>query len=183
MIDKVAFYASIRSTGLFKTLLQAQVDTIDGLLNECEKQGIYDPRQIAYIFATAYWEAHNPKKPELRMTPMKEFGGEAYLKGKKYYPFFGRGLSQLTWDYNYKKEGQRLNLDLLTNPDLILDIPVAVNSHVYCMANGSYTGKKLSDYINDQKCDFAGARKIINGTDKKDEIAAIAQKFLSCLTK
>jgi len=49
------------------------------------------------------------------------------------------------------------------------------------MANGSYTGKKLSDYINDQKCDFAGARRIVNGTDKKDEIAAIAQKFLSCL--
>lgn len=182
MIDKQKFYQRIREVKLFDKMSQMQVDTIDAVLNECEKQQLTDTRQVAYIFATAYWEAHNPKKPELRLTPIKEFGGEDYLKSKKYYPYFGRGLSQLTWDYNYKKEGQRLNLDLITNPDLILDIPVAANSHVYCMVHGIYTGKKLSDYINDQKCDFAGARKIINGTDKKDEIAAIAQKFLSCLT-
>lgn len=182
MIDKQKFYQGIRDKGLFKTLTQRQVDTIDAILNEVETQGLTDIRQVAYIFATAYWEAHNPKKSELRLTPIKEFGGEDYLKSKKYYPYFGRGLSQLTWDYNYKKEGKRLNLELLTNPDLILDIPVAANSHVYCMKTGAYTGKKLSDYINDTKCDFAGARKIINGVDKKDEIAAIAQKFLTCLT-
>lgn len=180
-IDKVNFYKRIREVKLFDKLSQIQVDTIDALLNEIDKQSITDNRQVAYIFATAYWEAHNPKKPELRLTPMKEFGGETYLKGKKYYPYYGRGLSQITWDYNYKKEGQRLSLDLLTNPDLILDIPVAANSHIHCMKTGAYTGKKLSDYINDQKCDFEGARKIINGTDKKAEIAAIAQKFLTCL--
>ncbi len=182
MIDKPKFYQRLREVKLFDKLTQLQVDTIDAVLNECEAQGVSDVRQVAYIMATGYWEAHNPKKPELRLTPMKEFGGETYLKGKKYYPYYGRGLSQLTWDYNYKKEGKRLSLDLLTNPDLILDIPLAANSHVYCMKNGSYTGKKLSDYINDLKCDFAGARKIVNGTDKKDEIAAIAQKFLTCLT-
>lgn len=181
MINKVDFYKNIRDKGLFKVLSQRQVDTIDAVINEIEKQGITDIRQMAYIFATGYWEAHNPKKPEQRFTPIKEFGGETYLKSKKYYPYYGRGLSQLTWVYNYKKEGKRLGLDLLNNPDLILDIPVAANSHVYCMAHGLYTGKKLSDYINDKKCDFAGARRIVNGTDKKDEIAAIAQKFLTCL--
>jgi len=182
MIDQVKFYAGIRENGLFTKLTQKQVDTIDAVLLEIEKQGITDNRQSAYIFATAYWEAHNPRKPELRMTPMKEFGGEAYLKGKKYYPYFGRGLSQLTWDYNYRKEAKRLNIDLMNNPDLILDIPVAANSHVYNMKIGGYTGKKLSDYINDLKCDFLGARRIINGTDKKDEIAAIAVKFLAAMT-
>lgn len=180
-VDRPNFYQKIRDVKLFSTLSQKQVDSIDAILNEIEAQGVTDIRQMAYVFATAYWEAHNPKKPQDRLTPMKEFGGEAYLKGKKYYPYFGRGFSQLTWDYNYKKEGKRLNLDLLNNPDLILDIPIAANSHVYCMRTGAYTGKKLSDYINDQKCDFAGARKIVNGTDKKDEIAAIAQKFLTCL--
>jgi len=182
MINKVAFYQSIRDKGLFKVLSNAQVQSIDSILFEAEKQGVEDVRQIAYILATAYWEAHNPKHPENRLTPMVEFGGETYLKSKKYYPYFGRGFSQITWDYNYKKEGTRLGLDLLNNPDLILDISTAANSHVYCMAHGSYTGKKLSDYINDQKCDFAGARKIINGVDRKAEVAAIAQKFLTCLT-
>src|SRR5689334_23038261 len=127
MIDKVKFYSELRVKGLFQNLSQLQVNTIDAIFSEIEKQEITDNRQMAYIFATAYWEAHNPKKPELRLTPMKEFGGETYLKSKKYYPYYGRGLSQITWDYNYKKEGQRLSLDLLTNPDLILDIPIAAN--------------------------------------------------------
>lgn len=181
MINKVNFYAAIRDKGLFKTLTQEQVNSIDAILFECEKQGIEDVRQVAYILATAYWECHNPRKPELRLTPMKEFGGEAYLKGKKYYPYFGRGFSQLTWPDNYKKEGKRLGLDLMNNPDLILEISTAANSHVYCMVHGSYTGKKLSDYINASKCDFLNSRRIINGTDKASEIMAIAQKFLTCL--
>lgn len=181
MIDKPKFYQRLREVKLFTTLSQKQVDTIDAVLGEIEAQGITDIRQAAYIFATGYWEAHNPKKPQERFTPIKEFGGESYLKGKKYYPYFGRGLSQLTWDYNYKKEGKRLNLDLLNNPDLILDIPLAANSHVHCMKNGLYTGKKLSDYINEQKCDFVSSRKIVNGKDKAEEIAGIAQKFLTCL--
>jgi len=181
MLDRQKFFADIKAKGLFKSLSQLQVDTINALCDEFEAQSVNDKRQQAYIFATAYWEAHNPRKPELRMTPMPEFGGEKYLKSKKYYPYYGRGLSQLTWDYNYKKEGLRLNLPLLTQPELILHIPTAANSHVYCMVHGSYTGKKLSDYINADKCDYVNARRIINGKDKAAEIAAIAQKFETTL--
>lgn len=188
-IDKPKFYQRLRELKLFNKMTQAQVDSIDAILNECEKQGVDDVRQIAYLYATAYHECYNPKKPETRLTPIKEYGGEAYLKSKKYYPYFGRGFSGLTWLENYKKEGKRLNLDLVNNPDLILDIPLAANSHVYCMSNGSYTGKKLSDYINDKKCDYIWARSIVNGKrkgeplpDKAQEIAAIAQKFEQCLT-
>lgn len=163
-------------------LSQAQTDSITVILNECEKQAVTDNRQIAYILATAYHEAYNPKHPETRLTPLTEYGGQDYLHGKKYYPYYGRGFSQLTWDYNYKKEGLRLNLDLLTHPELMLVLETAANSHVYCMAHGSYTGKKLSDYINDQKCDFLNARRIVNGKDKAELIASYAQKFLSCLS-
>jgi len=176
-----SFLTKIKANGLFKALTQLQVDSINAIGDEMQAQQVTDVRQQAYIFATAYWEAHNPKKPELRLTPMKEFGGETYLKGKKYYPYFGRGFSQLTWDYNYKKEGSRLSLPLLEQPDLMLQLHTAANSHVYCMKHGSYTGKKLSDYINDKKCDFINARRIVNGTDRAAEIASIAQKFLSAL--
>lgn len=181
MINKVNFYAAIREKGLFKILSQQQVNTIDAILFECERQGVEDIRQVAYILATAYWECHNPRKPELRMTPMREFGGETYLKGKKYYPYVGMGLSQLTWKDNYQKESKRLGIDLINHPELILEIPTAANSHVYCMVHGSYTGKKLSDYINALKCDFLNSRRIINGQDKAAEIMAIAQRFLECL--
>jgi len=181
MINRVTFYRKLREVGLFTSLTQLQVTSIDALLDECEKQ-VTDPRQMAYILATAYHECHRPTKPELRMTPMKEFGGEAYLKSKKYYPYYGRGYSQLTWSYNYKKEGLRLGLDLLNKPDLILDIPIAASSHVYCMVHGTYTGKRLSNYILGPVCDFVNARRIINGTDRAKDVAGYAEKFLICLS-
>lgn len=182
MIDKVKFYACIRTNGLFTVLTQKQVDSIDALLNECEAQGLTNVQQVAYVLATPYHECYNPKKPETRITPIKEFGSVKYLTGKKYWPYIGRGFSGLTWLANYKKEGKRLGLDLINNPDLILDIPTAANSHVYCMIHGTYAGKKLSDYINDTKCDFINARRIINGTDKAELIMSYAQKFLNCLS-
>lgn len=181
MIDRIKFKQSLIDKKLFTVLSDKQDATINAILNECESQGVDDIRQIAYIFGTAYWECHNPRKPLLRMTPMIEYGGEAYLRSKKYYPYYGMGLSMLTWLSNYKKEGERLGIDLINHPELILNIPTAANSHVYCMKHGSYTGKKLSDYINPDKCDFLNARRIINGTDKAAEIMAIAQKFLTCL--
>jgi len=61
---------------------QGQQQAIEAILSQCQAQGVTDARQVAYILATAYHECHNPRKPELRMTPMKGVGGEAYLKGK-----------------------------------------------------------------------------------------------------
>jgi len=187
MVKSAEFFQKIKDNGLFNTLTQAQVDSISAIISECERQGLTDLRQVAYILATAYHECHNPRHPELRLTPMKEFGGETYLKSKTYYPYFGRGFSQLTWDYNYTKEQKRLGIPLLANPDLLLDVKIAANSHVYCMVNGGYTsngytGKKLSDYINTNKKDYISARKIVNGKDKAVEIAVIAEKFEAALT-
>ena len=181
MVNRENFFDKLKQFGLFKSFTQAQVDTINGVLDECEKQGITDIRQIAYILATPYHECYNPKHPETRLTPIMEFGGTKYLMSKKYWPYVARGLSGLTWLANYKKEAKRLGIDLVGNPDLMLQIPIACESHVYCMSHGSYTGKKLSDYINENKCDFINARRIINGTDKAELIMGYAQKFLEAL--
>ncbi|MBT0647223.1 hypothetical protein KJJ93_29975, partial [Escherichia coli] len=45
------------------------------------------------------------------------------------------------------------------------------------MEEGWFTGKRLIDYINDQIKDYYNARRIINGTDKADEIKQIAEEF------
>ena len=39
----------------------------------------------------------------------------------RYYPFFGRGYIQLTWESTYRAVGARLGLGLVGNPDLALD--------------------------------------------------------------
>lgn len=43
----------------------------------------------------------------------------------RYYPFYGRGHIQLTWDYNYRTYGGFLGVDLLGNPDLALDSAIS----------------------------------------------------------
>ena len=175
-VNRPAFYTSLRTEKLFTTLTQLQVDSIDAILNEAEKQGC-SVTQKAYLFATAYHECYNPKDPTTRLTPMREFGGEAYLKKKKYYPYVGMGFSQLTWLENYRKESKRLGLDLIKEPTLILHIPTAANSHVFCMMNGRYTGVGLTKYINDKKTDYVNARRVVNGTDKASVIADYAVRF------
>ena len=179
-MNRQTVFEKLKENKLFSEFTQLQVYTINAILDECENLGVTDGRQIAYIFATAYHECFKPSKPWTRMTPMPEFGGEDYLKSKKYYPYYGRGLSQITWDYNYKKEAKRLKIDLVNKPELMLVVGTAANSHVYCMKHGTYTGKKLSDYINDSKLDFINARRIINGTDRAITIAGYADKFLNC---
>jgi len=174
------FFEKLITNGLFKEFTVAQMETINAVLNECAKQGA-TIQQSAYIFATAYHECFNPRHPGTRLTPIVEFGGEKYLRSKKYYPYYGRGLSQLTWIDNYKKEAARLKIDLVNKPELILHIPTAANSHVYCMLKGVYTGRKLSDYIGHGKCDYMNARRIVNGMDRASLIAEYAKRFEEAL--
>jgi hypothetical protein len=49
------------------------------------------------------------------------------------------------------------------------------------MADGWFTGKKLSQYFNDGKDDPVNARQIINGNDKDDLIAGYHEDFLAAL--
>lgn len=158
-----------------------QVQAITAIMSECECQGVRLPNQVAYILATPYHEAYNWNDPMSRMTCLKEMGGEAYLKSKKYYPWYGRGFSHLTWKENYEKESKRMGIDLIANPERLYDYQVAANSHVYCMMAGAYTGVKLSKYVNSGKTDFPNARRVINGTDKAELIAGYAMEFLKCL--
>lgn len=183
MINRETFFKKIR-IALFDKLSQLQVNSINAILDEIELQNVTDVRQVAYIFATAYHEAfdYNGKQTGTvqRLVPIKEGGGPGYLQSKKYFPYYGRGFVQLTWDYNYKKYAKMLDIDIVQFPDLVLKYQMAAFILVHGMVNGVFTGKKLSDYIG-AKCDFIGARRIINGTDKASLIASHANAFLTAL--
>lgn len=137
--------------------------------------GDRDIRKLAYVFATVYLEtAHT-------MQPIAERGSNEYLRAKKYWPFIGRGYVQLTWERNYADWSKRLGVDLVRNPDLAMDPEFAGQILVQGMMLGTFTGKKLDDFINDDLCNFAEARRIINGTDKANVIAGFAGHFLMAL--
>ena len=149
--------------------------TIKAIVKECKKQDITNPSQIHYIIATVDHETNGT------FLPIKEayWLSEGWRKRNlRYYPYYGRGYVQITWKANYKKFGKLLGIDLVSNPDLALEPENAMFILVYGFKHGTFTGKKLDDYINIHRTDFESARKIINGSDKKIHIARMAQKVI-----
>lgn len=144
---------------------------IEMIKRECSRQGVIQKEQVNYIIATVEHETNNTFMPVV----------EAYWKSDRwrqtnlrYYPYYGRGLVQITWKENYDKFSKLLNVDLVKHPDLALEMKHAVFILVHGMRKGLFTGKSLDDYINENKTDYIGARKIINGVDRAAHIADIA---------
>jgi putative chitinase len=50
------------------------------------------------------------------------------------------------------------------------------------MRRGLFQGSPLSRYINGDKCDYRGARRVVNGLDKADQIEDYARRFMMLLT-
>ncbi|HHB94554.1 MAG TPA: hypothetical protein ENK88_05385, partial [Campylobacterales bacterium] len=173
------------------------------IVAKCQELGIYNDAQIAYVLATVEHETNNTFKPvreaywllsrfSYRKGSYK--GKQAYnrfmrthLPMKKYYPYYGRGFVQLTWKRNYQKFTKILNneygkdVDLVRNPDDALDFDNSLIILIHGMIYGTFSGKKLNDYINDDIIDFVNARKIINGTDKAVHISRLSSKYLNKL--
>lgn len=191
MINRNAFFDSVRNSLFSGELDQGQVSGMTAIMDKWEESGNTDLRQLAYMLATVYHECAKT------MQPITERGNAAYFS--KYDPgtnigislgntqigdgarFKGRGFVQLTGRSNYAKFGNRLIIDLVSYPDKALDLTVSTIILIIGMEHGWFTGKKLSDYINDEKTDYINARRIINGLDKAKIIADYTHKFYSAL--
>ena len=176
--DSKAFFDDAKSvTG---GLSQVQVDSINSILKYATSHPI---GWVAYELATAWHEA--------RFKPQSEWGkgvGRPYGKPGKHFGQapYGRGLVQLTHDFNYEWADKRFDLGgkLLKNFDLALEPDLAARILVVGMEEGAFTKKKLGDYITGWRGDnasFVQARRIVNGTDKAQLIAGYADKFQHAL--
>lgn len=141
------------------------------VIQEGRRHGLILQTQIAYVMATVQHEVAGTYKP------IKEFGGAS----RPYAPYFGRGYVQLTWKSNYQKYSNILNLDLVSNPDRVLDPQIALFILCHGMGNGTFTGKKLGQYVNANKTDFLGARWVVNDEDRKALIAGYANQWVTRL--
>ncbi len=136
-------------------------------------------RQLAYFMATLQWETAGT------MTPLKERRAsqkQTYLRRlqDRYWPsgFYGRGYIQLTWERNYRKAGQKIGQPLETDPDLLLQPPISYEVAARGMREGWFTGKGLERYIQDGRPpDYVNARRVVNGLDACEEIAALAANW------
>lgn len=183
MIDRVTFYDIVRRKLFAGTLTQDQVDGINAVLDEWERRKITDLRWLAYMLATDKHETNATMQAVREAYWLTEEWRKAHLR---YWPFYGRGLVQLTWEENYRKMGAFLDLPLVENPDLALELGAAVTIMFEGMLRaetgvGDFTGHSLEMYFSGTKDDPIGARKIINGTDKAPLIAGYHYDFLAAL--
>lgn len=153
--------------------------TMEAIRAECGVQGIGLNAQIAYVLATTQWETAQTFQPVREAFWLSEDWRKANLS---YYPYYGRGYVQLTWQNNYAKYAQLLGVDLVGDPDLALEADNALFVLVHGFKTGTFTGRSITDYINRNQTDFVNARRCINGTDRATEIAAIAQTYLTTLS-
>lgn len=184
------FFAAVRSSLFGGHLTAGQVDGCTVIIDEAERRKI-DGRWLAYMLATTKLETAH------RMQPITEYGSRSYFDkyepgtdiGKKLgntlpgdgYKFRGRGFVQITGRRNYQTFSRRLGVDLVATPDLALRSHIAVKILFDGMIDGVFTGKKLADYISGAACDYEGARRIVNGTDRAALIANYAHAFEAAL--
>lgn len=164
-MNKQYFFNRIRQSVFGGKMTQGQVEGVSRILDyrEANWPKMSDD-ELAYLLATVVHETAH------KMQPIREMGGEKYLRTKKYYPWVGEGLVQVTWEENAKKFGAKKPGDLLT-------WPIALKAAFDGMIKGMFTGKKLADYIGGGKVDYVGARRIINGTDRAKLVAGYARSF------
>jgi putative chitinase len=178
-MDRTAFFNMVRSSPFNSVLPQSAKDGIDALLIAWERYGDGDADKLAYILGTAFHESD-------RFKTMEEYASGAAYEGRtdlgNYIPgdgkrFKGRGFVQVTGRKNYADWSQRLGIDLIANPERAAIREIAARICVEGMMLGTFTGKKLADYVNADNVDFKNARRTVNGTDKADMIASYAREF------
>lgn len=118
-------------------------------------------QQTAFVLANVHHETAGFKY-------LKEIDGENqaiknnYGGGKNWY---GRGFIQLTHKSNYEKWSSWLNIDLVSDPDILVN-NLEISALVACsgVKYGSFTGSgRVDKYINETKQDYYNAREIVNG--------------------
>lgn len=149
------------------------------IIAKCKEHGLLR-NQAAYVLATALWETAQTMKPVREAFWLSEDWRKQNLR---YYPWYGRGYVQLTWERNYREAGNKIGVALTDDPDLAMAPEHAAVILVQGMKDGWFTGMRLDNYITLQASDFVEARRVVNGTDKAETIAGIAKDYDEALLK
>ena len=93
---------------------------------------------------------------------------------------------QLTHEANYVAMGKLLGVDLAGDPDRALDPAISARILIEGVTRGAslkgdFTGRALEDFIAGDRCDYVGARRTVNGTDRAKDIAGYAERCEAAL--
>lgn len=163
----VAFTANALGTAWLETAEQMQPVH--------EAFWVKQPGRDAYYRKMYDIEGQRPKKA-------RELGNDRPGDGIRYH---GRGYPQTTGRNNYKKAEDHFGLPFVAEPDLIMDAKVAAQVMVWGMETGGFTGLKLGKFLPAAGPGTAEqhkqARKVINGSDRWEDLSAFSMKFQKAL--
>jgi putative chitinase len=183
-----AFYDALR--GFSGPLNNKQVEGFNALLKAMGAAS-WPLSWTAYGLATAWWETARTMQPVREAYWLSE---DWRKKNLRYWPHYGRGYVQITWPENYARADKELGLGgkLVANLDLALDPQIAADILVKGMGAGWFAGDAAGRHTVGRHLPKAGkatdtqyreARRIINGVDKRVEIAAVARQIEGALEK
>lgn len=197
-IRKEEFYEALKETKLMGVRLKPdQIKGIDGIFIAFQTDGDGNPKTLAYALATAAHETG------FRMLPVREgfaksdaqarriLRGRPYAKssGKYGHAYYGRGQAQLTWEDNYRASSRDAGVDLVANPDMMLDPVISAKILIKGLRDGRWngskkphTGKGIGYYLpSTGQDDIKNARRTVNKLDKWNLIAGYYRVFLGAI--
>jgi len=176
-IDRTIFFDAVRKKPFGGKLNQSQVDGMEAILTAWEVDySVWDLRWLAYCLATTFHETAQ------EMLPVEEYGkGQGMKYGspdpKTGQTYYGRGYVQLTWDTNYKRADDELELKddsscywhaaNALNPIIAAQVMFIGMRDGWFRSNSAGERETLQKYFNDTRDDPYGAREIINGDKTK----------------
>lgn len=183
-LDRAKFYETVRANRakLGRGLTPASVAATETILDAIAGAPL---SHQAYMLATPWHETNATMEPVIEAYWLSESWRRTHLR---YYPWYGRGLVQLTWERNYKVADAALAAaglikagELIANPSLACRPDIAAFILRRGMDEGWFTGVKNSSVLPPSgvatRQQYMNARTIINGRDKSDLIEDYAQVF------
>lgn len=190
-MNSAAFFGAVRPMFGGK-LTESQVQGLNILLKATEGLPL---AHRAYLLATAHHETAKTMQPvretlatsddqAIRRLDAAWSKGQLKSVSKPYWrrdvdgkAWFGRGYVQITHKDNYARAGKLVGVDLVRDPSAALNPTVAARLLVDGSRAGIFTGKRLADFLDGPRPDYVGARRVINGLDRADQIADLAEGY------
>lgn len=192
MMDLARFFASVRASLFEGRLTETQVRGMELKIQAFAAVGDGRAKTLGYGLATGYHETGARMVPVREGFASSDAEARRIVASRRYgkpvppygHVYYGRGDVQLTWADNYRDSSAEAGVDLLANPDAMLDPAVSARILWLGLQDGRWNklGLGIAHYLPDAgPDDLQGARRTVNVTDRWQLIAGYHRRFMAAI--